>query len=566
MINKYSKTITQNVRNGAAQSMLYALGMTKKDLFKAQIGVGTVSFESNPCNAKLDKLSKVVANSLKGDKYYPFKFSSIGVSDGITMGTKGMCYSLPSRELIANNFETITKAHYYDGLVCIPGCDKNLPGVLMAMCRIDRPSFIIYGGSMPPSNVNGKETDIVTAFECYGEMISGKISKKEHDNIIQNCCNKIGGSCSGLYTANTMASLFEVMGLTLPNSSSNPAYSNEKYKECSKSREIMDICMEKDLKPSTILNKKSFINAIKMLYCIGGSTNAIIHLLAIANELNINLDISEFNNYSDTPILLNMKPHGENMMYHLHKNGGMSIFINYLIGCGIINGNQMTITGKTLHENVTRYSLKHFRIHDMYDLTNFIKGQNVIMNINKPFKESNHIHILKGNIAKNGCISKIYDINKSFKGEVLVYECENDMISALNNGDITKNNIIVIRGQGESIGCPEMLRPTSALVGYFGKNTPPLITDGRFSGGSHGVLCAHIDDMYKPESIVGYIKNGDIININTCNNIINVDIDDNEITKRKEQIGEINKPYYKNGYLKTYCKYVGNIDKGFIVE
>lgn len=567
MLNKYSRIITQNVQNGAAQSMLYALGMTKKDLTKAQIGVGTVVFDSNPCNAKLGKLSEIVSESLKGNKYYPFKFSSVGVSDGITMGTPGMQYSLPSRELIANNFETIAKAHYYDGLVCIPGCDKNLPGVLMAMCRIDRPSFIIYGGSMPPAKVNGNETDIVTAFECYGKLVSNKISKKEHDNIIQNCCNKNGGSCSGLYTANTMASLFEVMGLTLPNSSSNPAYSDSKYDECRKSRKIMDICMKKDLKPSTILNKTSFINAIKMLYCIGGSTNAIIHLLAIANELNVKLDINEFNNYSDTPILLNMKPHGEYMMYHLHKTGGMSIFIHYLIGCGIIDGNQMTITGKTLHQNVTRHSLKHFRIHNMYDMANFIKGQNIIMNINKPFKENNHIHILKGNIAKNGCISKIYDSETNFNGKTLVYENEPEMIESLQKGDINKNNIIIIRGQGETTGCPEMLRPTSALIGYFGENdVPPLITDGRFSGGSHGILCAHIDDMYKTDSIVGYIKKGDVININTKNNTINVNVNEEEINKRKKYMGEIKKPNYKNGYLKTYCKYVGNINNGFILE
>ena len=451
MLNKYSRIITQSTKNGAAQSMLYALDMSKKDLAKPQIGIGSIVYDSNPCNAKLDILSSKVKDNFYNSSYYPFKFSSVGVSDGISMGTKGMRYSLPSRELIANSFETIVNAHSYDGLICIPGCDKNLPGVLMAMCRVDRPSFIIYGGSMPPGNVNGKETDIVSAFEGYGEYVKNKIDKNEYECLIENCCNKKCGSCSGLYTANTMASLYEVMGLTMPNSSSFPANSQEKYNECASSYYYMDKCMKMDLTPSKILNKTSFINAIKMLYCTGGSTNAIIHLLAIANELEIDFTIDEFNKYTNIPILLNMKPHGNNMMYHLHKIGGMSIFIHYLIESNIIDGSQLTITGKTLEENVKKYNKDNNYINSKEDLINKLKNQDIIWPLEKPFKSDNHIKILKGNLAKNGCVSKIYGDQTVYNGYALVYNSEKEMIEALKNNKITKNNVIIIRKQGESI-------------------------------------------------------------------------------------------------------------------
>ena len=566
MSNKYSKLITQNIKNGAAQSMLHALNLSKKDLMKPQIGIGSIIYDSNPCNAKLDILSNKVKENFNTSKYQPFRFSSVGVSDGISMGTPGMRYSLPSRELIANSFESIVNAHHYDGLICIPGCDKNLPGVLMAMCRLDRPSFIIYGGSMPPSCVNGKETDIVTAFESYGELINNKITKSEYNYTIENCCNKIGGSCSGLYTANTMASLFEVMGLTLPNSSSYPANSPEKYRECYSSYHVINKCMELDLTPTKILTKTSFENAIKMLYLTGGSTNAIIHLLAIANELDIDLNIDDFNKFSNIPVLLNMKPHGTNMMYHLHKQGGMSLFIHYLIECGFIDGSQITITGKTLEENVKKHNKDCLYITNKYELQQKIEKQNVITPIHRPFKENNHIKILKGNLAKKGCISKIYDEDKKYIGKTIIFDNENDMIKSLNNNEITKEHIVIIRGQGETTGCPEMLRPTSALIGYFGKEAPPLLTDGRFSGGSHGILVAHLDDMYKSDSITGLIKNNDIIEIDTKKNKINLNISDYELKYREKFLSYIRKPKIKNGYLNIYSKYVGDISNGFIIE
>ena len=546
--NSYSKIITN--QSGPAQAMLYSLGLSQKDLKKPQIGIGTVWYESNPCNSHLSSISNKVKDNFKNKNLLGFKFNSIGVSDGISMGTSGMQYSLLSRELIADSFETICQAHHYDGLISIPGCDKNLPGVLISMVRLNRPSFIIYGGAMRPNYYKNQELDIVSAFESYGKLLKNEISEEEHTTILQNSCHKKCGACSGLYTANTMASIFEVMGITLPNSSSNPANSLEKLDEASKSYETMYHLMEQNILPSDILTKDAFINGIKMLYVTGGSTNAIIHLMAIAQNANVTLTLDDFNNYSNIPVLLNMKPHGKYMMYHLHKHGGMSTFINYLIDIGIINGDVLTITGKTLKENV-----KNFKIRD----------NDIIYNIETPFKKNSHIKILKGNISPKGSISKMYDNSlQRLVNKVKVYYNENDMIDSLNKGHINRTNIIVILGQGETIGCPEMLKPTSALIGYFGDQAPPLITDGRFSGGSKGILVAHLEDMYKENSITGYIKDNDEIDINFVKNTINLLISDEELNIRKNDI-KIEKPKFK-GVLNKYSKYIGDIENGYLIR
>jgi len=546
--NSYSKIIT--LQSGPAQAMLYSLGLSQKDLKKPQIGIGSVWYESNPCNSHLSSISTKVKETFKNKDLLGFKFNSIGVSDGISMGTSGMQYSLLSRELIADSFETICQAHHYDGLISIPGCDKNLPGVLISMVRLNRPSFIIYGGAMRPNYYNNQELDIVSAFESYGKLLKNEISEEEHTAILQNACHKKCGACSGLYTANTMASIFEVMGLTLPNSSSNPANSLEKLDEANKSYDTMYHLMKQNILPSDILTKEAFINGIKMLYVTGGSTNAIIHLMAIAQNTNVKLTLDDFNNYSDIPVLLNMKPHGNYMMYHLYKHGGMSTFINYLIDIGIINGNVLTITGKTLKENV-----KNFKISD----------NDIIYRIERPFKNNSHIKILKGNIAPKGSISKMYDNSlQRIVNKVKVYYSENDMIKSLNKGHINQTNIIVILGQGETIGCPEMLKPTSALIGYFGEQAPPLITDGRFSGGSKGILVAHLEDMYKDNSITGYIKDNDEIDINFVTNTINLLINDEELNVRKNNI-KIEKPKFK-GVLNKYSKYIGDIDNGYLIH
>ena len=578
-VNKFSRLITQNIKNAPAQAMLNAIGLSKKDMDKAQIGVGAVWYESNPCNSHLNKLVSKVKQSFninyqfqmynRTDNYIPFAFNTPGVSDGISMGTFGMKYSLPSRELIADNFESICMAHHYDALIGIPGCDKNMPGIAMAMCRLNRPSIMIYGGSMEPGLVDGEESDIVTVFEGGGKLASGEITKGEMNNIIENSCSKKCGACSGLYTANTMAIMLEVMGLTLPNSSSNPTGSREKFDECIKAVTSIKKIMTMDLKPLDILTKDSFINAIKMLYITGGSTNGIIHLLAIAKEANIDLKLEDFNELNDIPILLNMKPHGKHMMYHLHQIGGTSALIEYLIQNGILNGNCMTVTGELLRNNV--HNAYHYGYHrsELNILDFRKKWEDVIFSLDKPFKADSHINILKGNLAPKGCISKIYDKQQIYKQTCVVYDSEDDMIDALNDGDIHKDNIIVIRGQGETTGCPEMLKPTSALIGYFGSgNVPPLLTDGRFSGGSRGILVAHLEDMYKEDSITGLIYDGDEIEIDLTKNSINLLVPKEQLrTRNINYYLDIQKsrPKYK-GTLGKFCRHVGDIDSGYLMN
>jgi len=549
-LNRYSKIITQKKENGAAQAMLYSLGLNKNDLLKPQIGVCSMWYQGNPCNSKLNILSNRVSNHLKDQNLLPMEFNTIGISDGISMGTSGMRYSLPSRELICDSIESVVKGLHYDSLVCIPGCDKNLPGSVMAMVLLDRPSLMIYGGSMKPSYLDEKNNklDIVSAFEAYGKFINKEISNEERQNIIENSCDKGCGSCSGLYTANTMAIIFEVMGLMLPNSSSAMSLSNEKMTECISAGEAVYNLLKKDIKPSNILTKTSFKNAIKILYLTGGSTNAVIHLLAVAKMANIDITLDDFNKYQDTPVLLNMKPHGTNVMYDLYNIGGTSTFIKYLIENNLIDGNCLTVTGKTLYENV-----KHAK--------SVTKNQDVIYMKNTPFKKESHIRILKGNMAPNGCISKISSDKDIFKKEAIVFNKEKNMLKALEDGQITKDHFVIIRYQGESIGCPEMLTPTSALIGYFGKDAPPVATDGRFSGGSHGILICHLPDAYKANSMTAIIRNGDSIILDIGNNSITLDVEEDIIADR---LGKVIKPsLYLDGYLSKYRKTVGNIDTGY---
>ena len=359
-LNKYSRLLTSQLERGGSQAMLYALGLNKSDMKNPQIGIGSVWYEGNPCNSKLNILSDICKSSVSNKDLVGFQFNTVGVSDGMTMGTKGMNYSLPSRELIADSVETMVYAHHYDGFIGIPSCDKNLPGMAMGMFRLNRPSMLIYGGSMRPNYITDKSNikhklDIVSSFESYGQYLKGEIDGEERQEIIENACNKQCGSCAGLYTANTMASILEVMGLMLPNSSSNLSISSEKFRECTMAGDIMNDLIKNDMKPSDIITKESFHNAIKMLYILGGSSNAIIHLLAMAKEINIELTLDDFSQFEDTPVLANMKPHGEYVMSDLHLNGGMSSVINYLIKHDILNGDCMTITGDSLYKNVSLF-------------------------------------------------------------------------------------------------------------------------------------------------------------------------------------------------------------------
>ena len=547
--NKYSRTITESSVSGGAQAMLHSLGLTKEDIAKPHIGIGAVAYASNPCNSKLANVANRIKQSVDSVGLLPFPFSTVGVSDGISMGTSGMNYSLPSRDHIADSFEIICEAHHYDALIAIPGCDKNLPGVAQALFTLNRPGFIIYGGSMPPNNYQGKDLDIVSVFEAYGQLIGADIDQEEYDDIVENSCNRDCGSCSGLYTANTMAAILEVMGLTLPNSSSNPSQSKEKELEIVRSGDIIKNLIYNDIKPLDIVTRESFLNAIKMLYITGGSTNAIIHLLAMANTANIELSLQDFTDLADLPVLLNMKPHGKFMMYHLHKHGGMSLLIKYLIENEIIDGSLPTVTGSSLADNVD-----HMDLDDI--------NHNIIYPLSRPFRSSSHIKILKGNIAPIGCVSKITSGDKVFMGEVRVFDCGDDMVKSLHAGEITSENFIIIRYQGESVGCPEMLRPTSALAGYFGKgNTPPLATDGRFSGGSHGTLVCHLEDAYKEGSVTALIQDGDIILMNLYINTITLEVPSNIVDERRNE--HTQKVPRLTGFLAKFARNVGDIHTGY---
>ena len=532
--------------------MLYSLGLTKDDMNKAQVAVASMWYSGNPCNSKLNIYSDAISSSIKrNDKMIPMQFNTIGVSDGISMGTPGMRYSLPSRELIADSIETVVNAQHYDGVICVPGCDKNLPGSLMGILRLNRPSLIVYGGSMKSTEYKESKLDIVSAFESYGKYTSGKISEDERLDIIQNSCDKGCGSCSGLYTANTMAVCLETLGMMLPNSSSSSPGTIEKSKECMDTGNVIQNLLEKDIKPSDILTKQSFLNAITVTYAFGGSTNAVIHLLACANSAGIHLTLDDFQNLNHIPVILNMKPHGEYVMYDLSKIGGTARVTKYLIQKGLLDGSCLTVTGNSLWDNVKNCEDMEF------------SNQDLVFPLETPFKNDGHIKILKGNLSPNGCLSKIYKKEKVFKGKACVFDNENDMVKALSNNEIQKDSFVIIRYQGESIGCPEMLTPTSALIGHFGtENAPPLATDGRFSGGSHGILIAHLPDAYKKESLTRVIKNNDEIEINLSTNEINLLVNNEEINKRLNETPQ--KELNVDGYLRKFSKLCGTFENGYI--
>ena len=557
-LNKYSRIITQSKQNGSAQAMLYALGLTRDDMKKPQVGIGTVWFEGNPCNSKLDQLSKSVKNSLNEKNLLPMRFNTIGVSDGKTMGTDAMRYSLPSRELIADSMEAIINAEHYDASILIPGCDKNLPASAMALARINRPGFIIYGGSMKPNyhlnNNKVERLDIVSSFEAYGQFIKGEISDEERQKIVENSCNDNCGACSGFYTANTMSCILEVMGLTLPNSSSNMSLTTPKMNECRDAGYTISNLLRNDIKPLDIMTRESFLNAVKFLTLIGGSTNGVIHLLAMARTAGVDLTLDDFKKYQDLPVLTNMKPHGLYVMEDLNKIGGTSVLIKYLIDEGILNGDCITVTSKTLKENT-----KHQKNIDF--------DEGVILPLESAFKKSSHINILSGNMAPGGSVSKIYSEDKHFSGKAIVFDTQEEMLEALEAGKITEDNFVILRYQGESTGCPEMLTPTSALVGYFngrnkGNKIPPFATDGRFSGGSTGVLVAHLPDAYKENSVTALIEDGDNISIDINNNSINLDVPDRELVLRNRTLvkPEIN----LTGYLRKYNKLVSDLEDGYL--
>jgi dihydroxy-acid dehydratase len=556
MYNKFSRVVTKDDSQPAAQAMLHAIGLSEEDFDKPFIGIGSTGYEGNPCNMHLNDLSVKIKNSISATDYIGLIFNTIGVSDGISMGTFGMRYSLPSRDIIADSMETVVQAMSYDGLVTVVGCDKNMPGALMAMLRLDRPSVLVYGGTIDSGCYNNKELDVVSAFEAWGEKVSGKIDNREYKNVIKNACPG-AGACGGMYTANTMASAIEALGMSLPYNSSNPAISNEKVSECAQIGSAMKLLIEKDIKPSDIVTKKSLENALRLITVLGGSTNAVLHFLAISRAANLDLSIDYFQEISDsTPYIANLKPSGKYLMKDLHKIGGVPSVLKYMLENKMLNGDCMTVTGKTIEENLSKIKSPD------------LKSTDIIFPLSNPIKESGHIQILKGNLAEQGCVAKITGKEGlKFSGPAKVFDSEFECLTAISESKVNKGEVVVIRYEGPKggPGMPEMLKPTSAIMGAgLGKDVA-LITDGRFSGGTHGFVVGHIVPEAYDGGVIAIVENGDMITIDSENNQIFVNISDDEI---KNRIKNWSKPdlKIKKGILYKYVKSVSNASSGCVTD
>ena len=522
-LNRYSRRITQPRSQGASQAMLMATGLTEEDLDKPQIGIASVWYEGNPCNMHLLDLAAEVKAGVQEAGMVGFRFNTIGVSDGISMGTEGMSYSLPSRDLIADSIETVMAAQWYDGLIALPGCDKNMPGCVIAMGRLNRPSLMIYGGTIRPGCLNGQKLDVVSAFQSYGEYLAGKITDEQRRAIIRHACPG-PGACGGMYTANTMAAAIEAMGLSLPFSSSLPAEDPRKREECRRAGHVMRQLLEQDLKPRDIVTRASLENAIAVVMALGGSTNAVLHLLAIAHAFELPLSLDDFQRIARrVPLLADMKPSGRYVMEDLCRIGGVPAVMKLLLKHGVLHGDALTVTGKTLAENLA-------------DVPDLPEDQDIIRPWDNPIKSSAHIYILYGNLAPGGCVAKITGKEGlRFSGPARVFDSEEDMLAGLEAGRIQRGDVIVIRYEGPKggPGMPEMLTPTSALMGAgLGKDVA-LITDGRFSGGSHGFIIGHVVPEAQEGGPIALVRDGDRITIDAEAGLIHMDVSDEELARRR---------------------------------
>ncbi len=552
-LNKFSKTITQDDSLPAAQAMLYAIGLKEEDMSKPQIGIASTGYEGNPCNMHLNILSHQVKKSIINESLIGLIFNTIGVSDGITNGTKGMTYSLISREVIADSIETIVKAQYYDALITVVGCDKNMPGAMMAIGRINRPSILVYGGTIKSGKWKGENLNIVSTFEAYGSKIKGKISKEDYKGIIKNSIPG-PGACGGMYTANTMSSAIEALGMSLPFSSSNPAESIDKKNETTSIGKAIKNLLKKNIKPKDIMTKKAFENAIAITIALGGSTNAVLHLIAMAKSVDITISLEDFQNFSNKiPFIANLKPSGDYLMEDLHKIGGTPLVMKYMLDNGFLHGNCMTVTGKTINENLKEIECKI--------------DNEILKPFSNPIKETGHIQILYGNLAPEGAVAKITGKEgEIFEGSAKVYENEFDAIKGIEN-EIKQGDVIVIRNSGPKggPGMPEMLKPTSAVIGAgLGKDVA-LITDGRFSGGSHGFVVGHISPESFDGGPIAIVKNGDIIKIDSINNKIELKINNLEFDKRIKNL-KLPTNKYNKGVVKKYINTVSSASKGCITD
>lgn len=553
--NKFSSRITKPKSQGASQAMLYATGLTEKDMEKPEVGIASVWFEGNPCNMHLLSLAEKVKEGVVAAGLVGMRFNTIGVSDGISMGTEGMSFSLQSRDLIADSIETVMSAQWYDANISIPGCDKNMPGCLIAMARLNRPSIMVYGGTIRAGHADGKKLDVVSAFQSYGEFIGGNIGEAERQAIVRHACPG-AGACGGMYTANTMASAIEALGMSLPYSSSTPATDPLKLDECFRSGAAIKLLLERDIKPRDIMTRDAFENAMVIVSVLGGSTNALLHLIAMARAAGVALTIDDFQSVSNrAPLLADFKPSGQYVMEDLHAVGGIPGVIKMLLEEKLINGDCLTVTGKTISENVK-------------DLSSLTPGQPIVHPISNPIKKNGHIQILKGNLAPEGAVAKITGKEGTrFSGPANVFDSEEAMLEALEKKQIHKGDVIVIRYEGPKggPGMPEMLTPTSAIMGAgLGKDVA-LITDGRFSGGSHGFIVCHVTPEAQEGGPIGLIRTGDQITIDADKNALEVALADQDLAQRKAQW---QMPPYKaiRGTLAKYIRLVKNASAGCVTD
>jgi len=554
-LNKYSKTITQDITQPAAQAMLYGIGLTEEDLKKAQVGIVSMGYEGNTCNMHLNDLAKDVKKGVWNADLVGLIFNTIGVSDGISNGTEGMRFSLVSRDVIADSIETVMGAQWYDGMIAIPGCDKNMPGALIAMGRVNRPALMVYGGTIHSGRWKGEHLNIVSAFEALGKKFKNTISDEDFKGVIKNSCPG-PGACGGMYTANTMASAIEALGMSLPYSSSNPAVSQDKLKECEDAGKAIRILLEKDIKPRDIMTRKAFENAITIVAVLGGSTNAVMHLIAMAHSVDIEITLDDFQKISDrTPVLADLKPSGKFMMEDLHAVGGVQAVLKYLLKEGYIHGDCLTVTGKTMAEN----------LENVPDLK---EGQEVVFDIKNALKSTGNIQILYGNLASEGCVAKISGKEgEYFEGTAVVFESEFEVIPGIEKGLVKPGDVVVIRycGPRGGPGMPEMLKPTSAIMGAGLGDKVALITDGRFSGGSHGFVVGHITPEAYDGGGLALVENGDIITIDAVKNTINLKIPDAEYAER---LANWVRPDLKvtKGVLLKYARSVSSASTGCVTD
>jgi dihydroxyacid dehydratase (EC 4.2.1.9) len=555
-MNKYSRTFTQDETQPAAKAMLYGIGLTDADMEKAQVGIASMGYDGNTCNMHLNDLAQIVKKGVWNNDLVGLTFGTIGVSDGMSNGTDGMRYSLVSRDVIADSIETICGGQYYDGLISIPGCDKNMPGAIMAMARLDRPSLMVYGGTIAPGHYKGEELNIVSAFEALGQRICGNLSDEDYEGIIKHTCPG-AGACGGMYTANTMASAIEALGMSLPYSSSNPAISEEKKNECLEAGLHIRTLLEKDIKPSDIMTRKAFENALRTIVILGGSTNAVLHFIAIGKAVGVDITQDDFQRMSDeTPVLADFKPSGKYLMQDLQQFGGTPAVMKYLLNEGLLHGDCITVTGKTVAENLA--DVKSIMEYD----------QPIIKPLSDPIKATGHLQILYGNLAEKGSVAKISGKEgEKFTGPARVFDGEHDLVAGIASGRIKPGDVVVIKNEGPvgAPGMPEMLKPTSLIIGAGLGKSVALITDGRFSGGTHGFVVGHITPESYKGGLIGLVNDDDIIEIDAVNNSINVLLSDEEIAQRRaawvQPALKVNK-----GVLYKYAKTVADASEGCVTD